>query len=86
MTIRCGMSGATVKQIEELLAQQKLYGGPIDSSFGGGLESAVKNFQKLHQLTPSGLVDAATWALMFPVHLCPPLRLPVRRWPKDVSR
>jgi hypothetical protein len=66
MTIRCGMSGEAVKQIEQLLAELKLYSGPIDSSFGGGLESAVKNFQNSHHLPPSGLVDATTWAAMFP--------------------
>lgn len=66
MTIRCGMAGDNVKRIEEFLAGQKLYMGPIDSSFGGGLESAVKKFQNLHQLAASGLVDSATWTLMFP--------------------
>jgi hypothetical protein len=72
MTIRCGMSGDVVKRIEEALAGLKLYGGPIDSSFGGGLESAVKSFQRLHALSPSGLVDAATWALLFPGEPSPP--------------
>jgi hypothetical protein len=66
MTIRTGMSGEAVKTIEEALAALKLYSGPIDSSFGGGLESAVKNFQKQHNLPASGLVDAATWALLVP--------------------
>jgi hypothetical protein len=66
MTIRCGMSGDAVRRIEQALASLKLYGGPIDSSFGGGLEAAVKNFQKAHQMNVTGLVDAATWALLFP--------------------
>jgi hypothetical protein len=72
MTIRCGMSGDAVRRIEEALAGAKLYSGPIDSSFGGGLEAAVKNFQKLHQVSPTGLVDAATWALLFPGEPAPP--------------
>ena len=66
MTIRSGMSGDIVKAIEQLLASLHLYNGPIDSSFGGGLESAVKNFQRRHNLPPNGLVDPATWAQMFP--------------------
>ena len=66
MTIRSGMSGDAVKRIEEFLAGAKLYGGPIDSSFGGGVESAVKIYQKRQQLPVTGLVDAATWAKMFP--------------------
>ncbi len=66
MTIRSGMSGDAVKRIEEFLAAAKLYAGPIDSSFGGGVESAVKAYQKRQQLPATGLVDAATWAKMFP--------------------
>ena len=72
MTIRCGMSGDVVGRIQTFLAGLKLYNGPIDSSFGGGVESAVKNFQLQHHLAPSGLVDAATWALMFPGQAVPP--------------
>ena len=66
MTIRCGMSGDTVKSIQQLLSSLNLYTGPIDSLFGGGLESAVKNYQKRHGLKPSGLVDSATWMQLFP--------------------
>jgi hypothetical protein len=66
MIIRSGMSGDAVKRIEEFLSSAGLYAGHIDSFFGGGLESAVKTYQKQQQLTPSGLVDAATWSRMFP--------------------
>jgi len=66
------MSGDAVRRIEVALAGLKLYSGPIDSSFGGGLEAAVKNFQKLHQVNVTGLVDAATWALLFPGEPAPP--------------
>ena len=66
MTIRCGMSGEVVRQVEQLLASLKLYNGPIDSCFGGGVESAVKNFQRQRGLPPTGILDAASWALMFP--------------------
>jgi hypothetical protein len=60
------MSGDAVKRIEEFLANLRLYLGPIDSSFGGGLASAVKSFQKQQNIQPSGLVDPATWSRMFP--------------------
>jgi hypothetical protein len=60
------MSGDAVKRIEQFLANAKLYLGPIDSSFGGGLSSAVKSFQKQQGLPPSGIVDPATWTRMFP--------------------
>lgn len=72
MTIRCGMSGDAVRRIEELLSALKLYSGRIDSSFGGGLESAVKNFQSQHGLAPTGLVDFETWGVMFPGEPSPP--------------
>lgn len=71
MTIRRGMSGAIVKSIEQLLTALQLYTGPIDSAFGGGLESAVKNYQKQHGLPPIGAVDSATWAQMFPGQAVP---------------
>jgi hypothetical protein len=60
------MCGDAVKQIEEFLANLKLYLGPVDSAFGGGLASAVKCYQKQKSLPPSGVVDPATWASMFP--------------------
>jgi Putative peptidoglycan binding domain len=66
MTIRRGMSGDTVRRIQELLSSLKLYLGPLDSSFGGGVESAVKNYQSQQHITPTGLVDTATWSQMFP--------------------
>ncbi len=66
MTIRCGMSGDAVAHIEQFLAGLKLYNGPIDASFGGGLEAAVKTFQNRQKIQPTGVVDPATWARMFP--------------------
>jgi hypothetical protein len=60
------MGGNAVKQIEEFLFNLKLYAGPIDSAFGGGVASAVKCYQKLKGLAPSGVVDPATWTSMFP--------------------
>ncbi len=66
MTIRPGMSGDAVKSIEGFLANLKLYLGPIDSSFGGGVASAVKSYQKQQGLEPTGNVNPATWTRMFP--------------------
>jgi hypothetical protein len=60
------MSGDAVTRIEQLLANLKLYRGPVDGCFGGGLEAAVKTYQNQQGLTPSGTVDPATWARMFP--------------------
>jgi Putative peptidoglycan binding domain len=66
MILRSGMSGDSVRVVEEFLRNLKLYTGPIDSSFGGGLQSAVKSYQKQQNLPVTGLVDVGTWSLMFP--------------------
>jgi len=66
MTIRPGMCGDVVKRIQEFLSGVKLYLGPIDSAFGGGVLSAVKSYQKRQGVQPSGIVDPATWTRMFP--------------------
>ena len=66
MTLRSGMSGDYVKAVQDFLKGLKLYTGPIDSIFGGGLESAIKNYQKQEGLSPTGVIDGETWARMFP--------------------
>jgi peptidoglycan hydrolase-like protein with peptidoglycan-binding domain len=60
MNLRLGMSGAAVKQVQQLLSGPKLYNGPIDSSFGGGMQAAVKSYQKQQGLPITGVVDEAT--------------------------
>lgn len=71
MTLRTGMSGDYVKAVQAFLADLKLYTGPIDSIFGGGLESAAKNYQKREGLSPTGVIDGGTWARMFPAEPAP---------------
>jgi len=66
MTIRSGMSGDAVTRIEQFLSNLKLYRGPADGSFGGGVEAGVKTYQKRQGLPITGAVDAATWGRMFP--------------------
>jgi hypothetical protein len=66
MTIQRGSSGEFVQRLQQRLRELKLYAGSIDSSFGGGTEAAIKNFQTRQNLPPTGVVDAITWALLFP--------------------
>ena len=66
MTIRRGASGDTVKKIQARLSELELYRGPVDGSFGGGTESAVKLFQRNSKLNSDGFVDDGTWAKLFP--------------------
>jgi len=66
MNIERGMSGEVVRKVQQRLAALGLYTSPIDSSFGGGTESAVKQFQKRQDLAPTGRVDTKTWTLLLP--------------------
>lgn len=71
MNLRSGLSGDSVKTVQEFLGGLRLYTGPMDSIFGGGLESAVKNYQKREGISPTGVVDGTTWARMFPGQAAP---------------
>jgi peptidoglycan hydrolase-like protein with peptidoglycan-binding domain len=66
MTVRSGMTGEVVARIEQFLLKLKLYRGPVDGCFGGGVEAAVKTYQTQQGLAPSGAVDSVTWSRMFP--------------------
>jgi hypothetical protein len=66
MNIQRGATGDNVQRIQQRLRDLALYTGPADSSFGGGTESAVKNYQLQQELPSNGIVDAATWAALFP--------------------
>jgi Putative peptidoglycan binding domain len=66
MNIQRGASGDNVQRIQQRLRDLGLYTGSIDSSFGGGTEAAVKNYQLQQKLPSNGVVDAATWAALFP--------------------
>jgi hypothetical protein len=66
MKIQRGSSGSDVAKIQTRLAELGLYRGPIDSSFGGGTEAAVKVFQRNNNLKQDGCVGEATWGILFP--------------------
>lgn len=66
MTFQRGSSGDSVRSIQQRLRDLNLYSGGLDGAFGGGTEAAIKNFQLQQKLTPTGIVDAATWTLLFP--------------------
>lgn len=58
VTLRRGMSGDLVKQL-----QQKL-GLEADGTFGPGTEAAMRAFQRKHGLTPDGIVGPKSWTLL----------------------
>ena len=60
-TLRRGAKGAEVELMQSLLAKD---GSTleIDGIFGPGTQSAVKSFQKRHNLVVDGIVGPKTWA------------------------
>ncbi|MFC3379789.1 L,D-transpeptidase family protein [Rugamonas sp. CCM 8940] len=56
--------GAHVLRAQVLLDRAHYASGEIDGAFGSNLRQAIIGFQKLRQLPLSGVVDAATWALL----------------------
>ncbi|HTE90011.1 MAG TPA: peptidoglycan-binding domain-containing protein [Terriglobales bacterium] len=65
-TYRVGAKGPEVLRIQAQLKSDGFYLGPVDGIFGGGTESAVRQFQKAHRLTVDGQVGHNTWAALFP--------------------
>jgi N-acetyl-anhydromuramyl-L-alanine amidase AmpD len=61
--LRMGSEGWQVTRLQKLLREQGLLAKPakIDGDFGKLTEAAVKAFQKLHDLTPDGIVGPMTW-------------------------
>lgn len=60
-TIRLGSSGNAVRALQIQLNEKSRAGLPVDGVFGGGTETAVKNFQSHAGLTPDGVVGPTTW-------------------------
>lgn len=60
-TLRRGMRGEEVLQMQVLLAKDGS-NLELDGIFGGGTQSAVRSFQKRHNLVVDGIVGPKTWA------------------------
>ncbi len=66
IALSLGSHGDEVRRVEQRLKDLGLYTGALDGAFGGGVQSAVKAFQKAHALPPDGIVGPRTWALLIP--------------------
>ncbi|WP_229256521.1 L,D-transpeptidase family protein [Duganella lactea] len=53
--------GPHVLRAQVLLDRAHFSPGEMDGAYGGNMRQAIRGFQKLHQLTVSGTIDAATW-------------------------
>ena len=66
ISLSLGSHGDEVRRVEQRLKDVGLYTGAIDGAFGGGVQSAVKAFQKSRDLPPDGIIGPRTWALLLP--------------------
>ncbi|MBR3742397.1 MAG: peptidoglycan-binding protein [Clostridia bacterium] len=63
-TLVKGMSGNDVLYAQIRLAQYGYYTGPMDSSFGSAMLTAVKQFQRRNELTVDGKIGPKTLAVL----------------------
>ena len=56
------MAGADVAVLQAILTARGYYTGPLDGLFGEALDTAVRKFQREHDLEPDGVVGPLTWA------------------------
>ncbi len=63
-TLRRGLQGPQVVELQRMLQTRGLYNGALDGDFGSGTERAVVGFQRSVGLTPDGIVGADTRRLL----------------------
>lgn len=63
-TLRLGMSGNDVMEIQAMLLKTGYQPGPLDGKFGPQMEQAVIRFQRDFGLTPDGVIGPATHRVM----------------------
>ncbi len=63
-TLSKGMSGQDVLQAQERLAMYSYYSGTLDGKYGSGTYKAVRNFQSRNGLPVTGIINAATAAVL----------------------
>ena len=57
-------NGAAVLRAQILLDRAHFGSGELDGAYGANLRLAIAGYQKKHDLTVSGTVDAATWSAL----------------------
>jgi len=62
---KLGSRGDEVRAIQQKLAAEGDYRGPIDGDFGGGTQAAVVAFQRRKGIAADGCVQEQTWLALF---------------------
>lgn len=63
-TLREGMEGPAVRQLQERLKALGFLQGSVDGIFGAATQAGVKAAQQKFQLEPDGIVGSATWSAL----------------------
>ena len=63
-TLRRGMYGTPVKEMQQALKQQGYFTGVVDGYFGEGTEDAVRSFQRYNGLQVDGVAGPATLRIL----------------------
>jgi peptidoglycan hydrolase-like protein with peptidoglycan-binding domain len=71
-TLSRGATGASVKQLQQALANAGFSPGAIDGDFGAKTDAAVKAFQKAKGLGVDGVVGPKTWSALKSGTVAPP--------------
>ena len=64
-TLENGDSGDDVTRLQRRLYGLEFFFGTLDGQYGAATETAVRDFQKRHSLTQSGIADQQTLSLLF---------------------
>lgn len=63
-TLQLGDTGNEVRILQQLLKIVNLFPGSITGSFDTTTQNAVRNFQEINNLEPTGIVNIDTWTLL----------------------
>ena len=71
-TLRRGMQGEQVKELQRILQESGFYQKAIDGDYGSGTKAAVEQYQQKFGLSPDGVVGPKTFAKILETYTLPP--------------
>ncbi len=67
VSLKYGDDGSSVKDLQKRLSETGYYTGTISGRYREGTRTAIKSFQTDYDLTPTGVADESTQALLYSV-------------------